>query len=266
MDCNTVNNGANFHGLGGSGANLIEVHGGGIWSNGCFTMSGNPDATVYDAGVNFFGTDNNGTGFDVDTVPAGAVNQLTDPNNRLDPSTYDIGFDEARQCAAGDAMWIDGGDVEGDLNADNPGIHLFCVTGEIRLNNSEVLTGTEVTLYLSDDNLVVDGGAHVNLTAPPSDYLEINPTGGAVPGLLIYVPPSNPTTQDFQVNGDSTSFYSGTILAPAHDIDFNGNEFMTAENVQIIGWNVKVGGSSTTFVTYNEGDSAHRPAYLDLFR
>lgn len=253
LDCNTTDNGTNFHGLGGG--NNITVYGGGVFSNGCFSMSGNPNATVNDAGVFFFGTDNHGTGFDVnsDEDPC----RLTDTNTRIPPSSYDPHFDAGARCSQGGDHWVNGSAIVGTLA---PG--LYCVDGDVKLNSHDTLIGDGVTIYLSNGSLEINGGATVQLKAPASTY-----TGPAIPNIVIYIPPTNPVTnKDFQINGDSTSFYDGTILAPTKTIDFNGNGSITATNAQIIGWNVKIGGSSNTSVTYDEDETAIVPANLNLFR
>jgi hypothetical protein len=255
-NCNTTNTGANFHGIGG-GVNNITINGGGVWSNGCFTMSGTPNALVNNGGVTFFATDNSGTGYDINiqNPPADPL-RLTDTNARIPPSAYDVDFDPSTRCTG---RWVDGDDL---LNVGPIPAGLYCINDNLNMQASDVLTGTGVTLYFPNGYFNVNGGAKVQLIAPDAYYL-----GPAIPGVVIYVPPTNPVNnKDVQINGNSESFYQGTILAPSKTIDFNGDGNITTVNAQIIGWNVKVGGSSTTSVNYDANTLASRPTYIDLYR
>ena len=250
LSCNTTNNGTNFHGLGG--ANNITVNGGGVFSNGCASMSGNVNNTVNNAGVYFYGTDNSDTGFDINsTIPPC---QLTDTNTRIPPSSYDVNFNETARCTG---HWVNGNTMRGTITAG-----LYCINGNLDLNNNETLIGDGVTIYIPDGYLAINGGATVKLKAPPQTY-----SGPAIGGVVIYVPPTNPVTnKDVQINGNATSLFEGTILAPAHTIDFNGNGNITSTSAQIIGWNVKIGGSSNTSVTYDDNKTADIPASLNFYR
>ena len=55
------------------------------------------------------------------------------------------------------------------------------------------------------------------------------------------------------------SFYRGTILATGSDIDLLGTAAIDAYQTQIIGWNVQVGGTSDTYVRYNDHMNVMRP-------
>jgi hypothetical protein len=139
---------------------------------------------------------------------------------------------------------------------------LYCVNGDIDLGAHDTLIGNNVTIYMKDGYYNVNGGATVQLTAPQPGY-----TGSAMIGVLIYIPPSNPVTnKDLQINGNSSSYYRGTILAPTKTIDFNGDGNITAVDAQLIGWNVKIGGSSNTVINYNNNTVTSRPTFIDLYR
>jgi hypothetical protein len=99
----------------------------------------------------------------------------------------------------------------------------------------------------------------MKLTAPPVDHY----TGPGIPGVLIYQDPTNHA--DILINGNEDSNFTGTILAAGSFITFlgNGDTDLTG---QIIGWDVRIGGSTTTNVIFDENLVGQRPAYIDLFR
>ncbi len=253
LSCNTCGNGTCIHGLGGS--NDLTVTGGGMFSNGCFQLDGNPSASVEDAGVYFYGTDNHKTGFVIPSDPPPC--KLTNTDTRIPPSSYEVNFDEASRCAG---HWVDGDDI---VNHGPLAGGLYCINGDLTLNNhTDTLIGDGVTIYIPDGYLTINGNATVKLKAPAQTY-----SGPAIAGVVIYVPKTNTkTNKDVQITGNSDSYFEGTILAPAHTVDFNGNGSIEAMSAQIIGWNVKIGGSTNTSVTYDDAKTADIPANLDFYR
>jgi hypothetical protein len=137
----------------------------------------------------------------------------------------------------------------------NPGT--YCVDGNFRLNAHDELTGTGVTIYMKSGDIDWNGGATVNLSAPAS---------GDYPGLLIYSPMSNTNTMQF--NGNASSLLTGTIFMPAAPIVYNGTGNLNPSHVQLIGYTVKITGSNTTNVIYQDPDNwdANMPALIGIMQ
>src|SRR5262249_55834424 len=72
--------------------------------------------------------------------------------------------------------------------------------------------------------------------------------------LLFYVPPSNEAIID--ISGNSGSQYTCTILAPSYHVHLLGNGGTVGLNSQIISDTVKISGSTTFDLTYNNADQA----------
>jgi Tfp pilus assembly protein PilX len=242
-----------YNGLGGNSNNLT-VTDGGIWSNGCMVVNGNPRITVQNAGVWYFFTENNSDLDDIVFDPATRQAEQVVNNNayRVPASTYDI---VPPDCS--------GHEVSADYiinyyrqnNTPLPA-GLYCVNENLRINAGDRVEGYGVTLVLNGE-LRINGDATVRLTAPTRNYV-----GPAIPGLLIYAPRTNPGP--FIINGGSDHQYVGTILAPGARITFNGDAMTEAFHSQIIGWDVTIGGSSSTHVVFNSNEQMVRPTYLNL--
>lgn len=134
---------------------------------------------------------------------------------------------------------------------------VYCVNGDFRLNGSDRLSGTGVTISMQSGGIDWNGGAEINLSAP---------TSGELAGLLIYSPMTNGNTMRF--NGNANSTLTGTILMPAAPLIYNGTGNITPSYVQIIGYTVELTGASVTNVVYQDGDNwdATMPAQLGLIR
>ena len=127
-----------------------------------------------------------------------------------------------------------------------PGI--YCVDGNFRLNGGDTLTGSDVVIVMETGDVTINGGATVQLDAPDS---------GPYEDLLIYMPEDNHGT--VTINGDSTSSFSGTILAPGSDIKIDGTGGATGFNSQVIGWNVDISGTSAMNIFYSDQDNIDLP-------
>ncbi len=73
-------------------------------------------------------------------------------------------------------------------------------------------------------------------------------------------------TNDIQINGNSKSYFEGTILAPGSNIDMLGTGEVDAFHTQVIGWNVEVGGNADTFVLYNGDEQYSEPSAIELYQ
>jgi hypothetical protein len=238
--CQGQQNGATFHGNG-----IVHVTGGGIFTNGCLRGDGNPSVTVIDGSINYVVEINDNAGFN--PHPQQVPNPIPD-------SAYDV---PPPNCASPAAHNVHASAL---VNTAQPLHGLYCATGNLRVNSHDTLIGDGVTIYMSNGEVQINGGATIQLTAPPRSP---DPTP-AIPGLLIYLPASN--NNRVEINGNSSSFFTGTILAPGSNISVLGNGEVDAFRSQIIGWNVEVGGTADTYVLFDAAQLYSDPASLELFR
>jgi hypothetical protein len=136
---------------------------------------------------------------------------------------------------------------------------LYCVSGSLTLHGT--YTGSGVTIYLATGGITINGNAKINISAPAGNPDQVAP---AIPHILIYLPPSNHST--VKLNGTADSTFVGTILAPGADITINGTNGTNAYHSQVIGWNVLVGGTADTYVTYEGSENAGFPTAIELYK
>ena len=236
--CSGQSNGANFH-----GSAIVDVTGGGVFSNGCLNGSGQPDVLVVDGQIKY------GEEFD-----PGNTNWDPAPQHSAEKIPEEDYLVEVPDCSHPQARNMTGNQLESNspLSAG-----LYCVTGDLRLNGGS-FEGNQVTIVMLNGEISINGNVEVRLTAPA---VEPRPTP-AIPGLLFYVPATN--SSDLTFNGTSDSFFTGTIFAPASDISLLGNGYQDAYKSQVIGWNVEAGGTADTYVTYDENMNYTMPASLRL--
>lgn len=254
--CSGNKNGLIFKGLGGNKNGLI-VEGGGVFSNGCMDVNGNPNVLVKNAGALYFYTANNNDLDDLQFDPANQALQLE--NNdlyRIPPSTYDITPPDCsgREFTSNELVGY------ADAHPGSPELPagLYCVTDQLKMNNNDRLYGqTGVTLVLYN-GAKINGGADVRLQMTTQNNT------GAIPGLVVYQPPTS--TAEIEWNGNADSFLRGTMLAPKATINFNGNNMTRAVMSQIIGYNVIISGSTDAAVKYDGAKQASVPAQLELYR
>ena len=156
-DCQGQQNGATFHG----NADIV-IEGGGIWTNGCLRGNGGPDVDVTGGDITYGGS-----------VIGIHLFYPTPQHTSTLINVDDLEIPEAR-CDDGRAHNVNANAIDGDLD---PG--LYCISGDVRINGNDVLTGTGVTLYLLNGGLTINGNATVQLTAPVPDP---DPTP-ALPGM-----------------------------------------------------------------------------------
>jgi Flp pilus assembly protein TadG len=125
---------------------------------------------------------------------------------------------------------------------------VYCISGDFRLNAHDTLVGHDVVIYMVSGEIRWNGGATVQLDAPDS---------GPYKGLLIYMPPDNPGP--IILNGNSSSFYTGTILAPGADISVLGTGASSGLHSQVIGYTVDLTGNADITIHYDDGENWDAP-------
>jgi hypothetical protein len=120
-------------------------------------------------------------------------------------------------------------------------------------NDDDHDAATEGALfYVPHGDITFNGGADVELHAISSSTSSTFLTYWL--NLLIYVPPSNEA--DIEISGNSGSAYTGTILAPSSHVQLLGNGGTVALDCKIVSDTVKISGSTTFDLSYNEKNNA----------
>jgi Flp pilus assembly protein TadG len=128
----------------------------------------------------------------------------------------------------------------------------YCVHNDFSVQGGDTLIGHNVIIIMLEGDVTFNGGATIELSGPAGPQTEDNPYGG----LFLYMPMSNSGT--ININGNSESGFTGTILAPAADITING----TGDNGlhgQIIGYTVDLSGTSETTIVYDNAQNWDAP-------
>ena len=236
--CDGQDNGAVFH-----GSSVVDIQGGGVFSNGCLNGSGQPDVLVVDGGILYGG----------DFIP-GNTNWSPGPQHSDDQIPEDDYLVEVPNCSDTDAHDVTGSQLA-NMRSLTGG--LYCVTGDLFLNGGEY-EWNQVTIAMLDGELRINGNVLARMTAPS---LEPRPTP-AIAGLLFYAPATN--TSPITLNGTSDSFFTGTVFAPSSNISLLGTGYQLAYQTQVIGWNVEAGGTADTYVNYDDNLNYTMPASLRL--
>lgn len=242
----------------GNGETIVQ--GGGIFSNGCVRGNGNAGSVtmlpIPDAEP---------------PVPAGGVY-----GHDLRPGNLDWNPDEYPALTS-DTLEYDDYHIEPpiegkcDINGWHsslpeypPIIHgLWCITGDLSVNAHDVISGTEVTIYVPNGKITINGGGDLQLSAPPAKPDTPLPSG-ALPGILFYVPDSNHNT--VTINGTSGDLFSGMIYAPGSLIKVTGTSENEIFKGQVIGWDVEIGGNTGFNILYNPEEGRTIPTKMELYR
>jgi hypothetical protein len=136
---------------------------------------------------------------------------------------------------------IPGSWIAGDVTL-TPGT--YCINGSVSINAHDHIIGNNVLLYLANGGLTINGGAEVILSAQ---------NNGDYAGLLIFLPITNSNT--VIMNGNGNSKFTGTILAPASEIQINGTNSPYGYHSQFIGKTVNLTGTASTYIVYNDNEN-----------
>ncbi len=119
----------------------------------------------------------------------------------------------------------------------NPGVYIID-GGSLNFNGGSVVTGSGVTFVLTNGaNFKWNGTSTVSVTAP---------TSGSFSGVVVYS--DDTTTSDtLTINGTSTTYFGGAIVAPGEAVGFSGTGVSgNGHNcTQIIGDTVSFLGNTT---------------------
>jgi hypothetical protein len=233
-DCQGEQNGLLFH---GTSSTTIT---GDAYSAGCLRSVGTHSVTISEGQAEYIG-ENFG---DMSLISPEPV-QITEP---LPEESWKIAPPD---CSDPAAHQIDAKtDWKNDVTLE-PG--LYCVTGDLKINNNQKFIGKGVTIYMLDGGITINGGATVQLTSPfEAGDTSVAP---ALNNVLFYVAGENGSGQRVEINGNSDSYFEGVVYAPGSDINVLGTGQVNAPyRSQFIGWNVEIGGTADVFINWKGSD------------
>lgn len=257
-DCSGNSNGVIF-----SGDSLMNIKGGGVFSNGCMNCNGTSfEVAVTDGDVGYAGTTDCG-GANINPFPQKQIDKI--PDNSFDlpaptcpgPSrTVPSGTDVTLEPGNYDTIKWTGGSLKF-----NPG--LYCITGSQGFDvTGGSVSGNNITIYLTSGGVTINGNVQpINLRAPVDDP----DPWPAFPGILFYLAVGNTSTVSLTGNGES--FFLGTVYVPSGDIYISGTSGTNPTfNTQLIANNVEISGNATVDIEFNEGENYLNPPYIELQR
>lgn len=250
----------------------LVIKNGGAFSNSCLSVGSNQKdgAIKVEGKFNIFGdvTGNaNGIGKISDQIVS-TPSQLSftfpdPPNPKSECDTLSVKTPTTTGNGNNQVMTFTEGIYNGDIHVSKGKVvftdgGLFCINGNIHLNNDEVI-GKNVTFYITDGSAIHFNGNTTNILVAPT-----NPSDPYF-GLLFYIEGSN---GKMYYNGNSGSYYSGLVYAPKRNIEVGGNsdneggdcaEIEELEGVceaitfptQFVGWQVEISGSAEMDLLYN---------------
>jgi Flp pilus assembly protein TadG len=119
----------------------------------------------------------------------------------------------------------------------------------ISFNGGSVNNCTGITFYMESGGVQWNGNVGNTFTAP---------TSGVYKGLLVYLPYGN--SSSININGNSGSQFTGSIIAVSSEITLNGNGNTTGLHTQILGYEIKFSGNGTNKIHYNPNEQYTPPA------
>lgn len=147
---------------------------------------------------------------------------------------------------------------------------MYCLNGDFRMSGGS-LTGNGVLINMRSGSFDLTGQATVNLTAANSSTINPSSTDeiNDYTGLLIYMRYENPG-QIFMGGGSGTE-YTGTIYAPGptshpesqYKCTVIGSGASIGLNSSLICDTIKIDGSATVHINYDEDTGYQRPPSID---
>ncbi len=266
---------------GGSGGEaLINLDGGGAYVNSdgsCgMNLIGCPTITVTDGDLGSTGSGN----INLENSSQACTDKLLMPTPVFDQDPYPFPPkmpDVPAECSGSLGTW----ENIGSISYLNPGKYYefppkktqaqprydhmvlrpgtYCVDDTIKLVTEDIiLEGTDVTLFITQGHKFSFEGGTIDLTAP---------TEGDYAGYVIIVDSSfSGSPLDCKIDGNTGNNFTGTIFAPYCNLTINGGSTPTSYNAQIIAYTIKLTGSSTVNLYYDESVNAQSQAELGLMR
>lgn len=123
------------------------------------------------------------------------------------------------------------------------------------LNAGRQLIGNGIVIYMLSGKVSWSSG-EVHLSAPSE---------GPYDGLLLYLPHKDPTNcSEVTLNGNGSSTFTGSILAPCSNVKLTGGSGGSGYNNQIIADTVYLSGNTNIVINYDANKQWNAPTYPKL--
>lgn len=273
-DCAASTKGTRF-----SGSGYVYIDGGGIFSNSCIRSDGASGEVHIISGTASHDASYPYNGQPIIDPPPVAVNYEFKPIFPY-PGVGCVGTDNPPITVSGSNYTLTPGRYTSDVIISGggstpiitmePGLYCFDDGAGFRVNNGD-LSGNGVTFYFKDDAGGFDtaGNGIVTLYAPVEPCDDTEPgywnsqCDPAVPNLLIYVEADN--SNPVSLGGNSASNYEGTVYAEKAPVDIGGTASeLTTVGVQVIADTVRIHGTVSMTITYDDSLVYHTPNKLNL--
>lgn len=270
----------NSYGVNVGGSSITQINGGGVFSNGCLGGNGSTfRVSITNGSLMYVGqlegtmdcncADNTQTSPDPVQAPIQlpAESYMVPVPNcstlplRTIPNVSGTNINDPTYYTLAPGRYTDSINPSGGREVTFlPG--LFCLSGSpnaLVLNGGSV-TGIGITIYLEQGDVAIAGNVDPTRLEAATPHTAVN---GAIPGLLFYMNPNHEGNIDIQ--GNSSSSYLGTILAPSGDVNISGASGTTPTfNTQIISWNAFISGNATIDINFNDNQNYQIPPSVDL--
>lgn len=152
-------------------------------------------------------------------------------------TTTDVTPSESHSLGLPLVRYCGGLDLKGTVNF-APGLYIVD-GGSFKINASSVITGTDVTFFMTNGaSLSYNGGASINLSAP---------TAGPLSGLLFFGDRDDIGVAH-TINGTSGSVLNGAVYMPGGDLNYSGDFSGGSGCTQIVMRRVSFTGNSSLSV------------------
>lgn len=117
----------------------------------------------------------------------------------------------------------------------------YIITSTFSVNATAVTSATSVT-FIVEDNVIINGGASFNISAPDYDQQFVGQAG-----MVFIQDPSTPNHVNNTVllNGGSNTEFTGVIYVPNNDVTFTGGNTTGSDGcTQIVALTISFGGNA----------------------
>lgn len=137
----------------------------------------------------------------------------------------------------------------------------------VSLNGSRDPSKNKYSVHNPDGvTLYIKAGGGFSINANNITYLDASTTGD-YQGYLIILEGTHPSIEDCSITGGSKIDINGLIFAPYCDITVNGGSEPTAEiNAQLLGWDIKINGTTTINFNYDPSNQVTIEHQIGLMR
>jgi hypothetical protein len=249
------------------GGATLTVKGSGIFSNSnCMSTSNGAFNTSTGSGVvnvpclTAVGTITTGTNTNLNSNGCKYEKDLTlqikDPYSMFQYPNISCGTNTAKIQPDGITMspgnWSGAFPPAGVKNLQS-GIYCLDTTNHgFTLNSGQQLVGNGVVIYMKSGKVSWSSGG-VHLSAPSE---------GPYKGLLLYLPPKDPRNcSEVTLNGNGSSTFIGSILAPCSHVKLNGGSGGSGYNNQIIADTIYLSGNTNITINFDSNKQWQPPTF-----